>query len=320
MVVVQYRRLRYVSWTRRRTAGGSRDRSALSTRSAPASPSSPRQGCSTRARPRKHRRRSATTSARRGRSARGRRSAPRYISRKVRRVFRPGRRAPETMTEKRFAFVLAVVIMSLASVQAQRMSRAPSRADGLLVGRVVDTAGRPVGGAVVALSRRAAVERFSSAVRMPGPPQQDRVLTRADGFFVFRDLPLSTFSLTAAKPGYSEGAFGRRRPGGPAQELPVDRGGTAAGDCPAVVEARRHHRRRDRRSRRAADWHRHSVLQANGGQRRAAVRGRCARLDRRSRRSIDCRACRPATTWSPPRAGRSRFRCPLPTSPATAGS
>ena len=123
------------------------------------------------------------------------------------------------MTEKRFAFVLAVVIMSLASVQAQRMSRAPSRADGLLVGRVVDTAGRPVGGAVVALSRRAAVERFSSAIRMPGPPQQDRVLTGADGFFVFRDLPLSTFSLTAAKPGYSEGAFGRRRPGGPAQEL-----------------------------------------------------------------------------------------------------
>src|SRR6188472_2802321 len=123
------------------------------------------------------------------------------------------------MTEKRFAFVLAVVIMSLASVQAQRMSRAPSRADGLLVGRVVDTAGRPVGGAVVALSRRATVERFSSAVRMPAPPQQDRVLTRADGFFVFRDLPLSTFSLTAAKPGYSEGAFGRRRPGGPAQEL-----------------------------------------------------------------------------------------------------
>ena len=80
----------------------------------------------------------------------------------------------ETMTEKRFAFVLAVVIMSLASVQAQRMSRAPSRADGLLVGRVVDTAGRPVGGAVVALSRRATVERFSSAIRMPGAPQQDR--------------------------------------------------------------------------------------------------------------------------------------------------
>ena len=163
------------------------------------------------------------------------------------------------------------------------MSRAPSRADGLLVGRVVDTAGRPVGGAVVALSRRATVERFSSAIRMPGPPQQDRVLTRADGFFVFRDLPLSSFTLTAAKPGYSEGAFGRRRPGGPAQELHADRGGTAAGDCPAVVEARRHHRRRHRRGRRAADWRRDSVLRASGGQRRAAVRVGCARHDRRPR-------------------------------------
>jgi Carboxypeptidase regulatory-like domain len=128
------------------------------------------------------------------------------------------------MTENRFAFVrlaIAAAIMSLASVQAQRMPmpRAPIRTDGLLVGRVVDTAGRPVAGAVVVLSRRAAVERFSSAVRMPAAPQQDRVLTRQDGFFVFGDLPLSTFTLIAAKPGYSEGAFGRRRPGGPAQEL-----------------------------------------------------------------------------------------------------
>ena len=43
-------------------------------------------GCFTRARPRKHRRRSATTSARNGRLARGRPSAPRYISSEVRRV------------------------------------------------------------------------------------------------------------------------------------------------------------------------------------------------------------------------------------------
>ena len=86
MVVVQYRQARVVTSTRRRTAGGCRDRSALSTRSAPASPSSPRQGWASRVRPRKRRRRSATTSERRGRLARGRPSAPRYISRKVRRV------------------------------------------------------------------------------------------------------------------------------------------------------------------------------------------------------------------------------------------
>ena len=119
------------------------------------------------------------------------------------------------MTENRFAFVrlaVAALIMSLASLQAQRMPRAPIRTDGLLVGRVVDTAGRPVAGAVVVLSRRAAVERFSSAVRMPAAPQQDRVLTRQDGFFVFGDLPLS-LNLTAARPGYCGRAFDRRPAG-----------------------------------------------------------------------------------------------------------
>ena len=217
------------------------------------------------------------------------------------------------MTEKRFTFVrlaVAVVIMSLASVQAQRMSRAPSRADGLLVGRVVDTAGRPVGGAVVALSRRAAVERFSSAIRMPGPPQQDRVLTRADGFFVFRDLPLSSFTLTAAKPGYSAGAFGRRRPGGPAQEL-------------QLTEAE------PQREIALLLWKHGAITGVVTDEAGEPLIGIAIQSFRRTevngvRRfvagSIDCRACRPATTWSPPRAGRSRFRCPLPTSPATAGS
>jgi hypothetical protein len=106
-----------------------------------------------------------------------------------------------------------------APLHAQRMSRAPARADGLIVGRVVDTAGRPVAGAVVALSRRQPIERFPPPVPRTNATQPDRVLTGPDGFFVFRDLPLNSFTLTAAKPGYSDGAFGRRRPGGPAQEL-----------------------------------------------------------------------------------------------------
>ncbi len=119
--------------------------------------------------------------------------------------------------------VLAVfaLAMSLASIQAQRMPRMPPPADGLIVGRVVDAAGRPVGGAVVALTRSVAVERLSRAVRTARPPAPDRLLTGPDGFFVFRDLPPGSFTLTAAKPGYSEGAFGRRRPGGPSQQLPL---------------------------------------------------------------------------------------------------
>ena len=115
--------------------------------------------------------------------------------------------------------VVGAIALSLTSADAQRMPRPPARSDGLIVGRVVDTAGRTVAGAVVELSRRLAVERFSSRVQVPGAPPPDRVLTGQDGFFVFRDLPLNSFTLTAAKPGYSDGAFGRRRPGGPAQEL-----------------------------------------------------------------------------------------------------
>ena len=114
---------------------------------------------------------------------------------------------------------VGIAIMSLAPVHTQRISRPPARADGLIVGRVVDTAGRPVAGAVVALSRRAPADRFSPAGPRAGVPQPDRVLTGPDGFFLFRDLPLNAFTLTAAKPGYADGAFGRRRPGGPAQEL-----------------------------------------------------------------------------------------------------
>ena len=114
---------------------------------------------------------------------------------------------------------LVAVVLTLVPVQAQRMARVPAPADGLIVGRVVDTNGRAVGGAVVALVRSVAVERRSPAMRPTVPSPPDRVLTGQDGFFVFRDLPLGNFTLTAAKPGYAEGAFGRRRPGGAPQEL-----------------------------------------------------------------------------------------------------
>ena len=116
---------------------------------------------------------------------------------------------------------LLALVTALASVQAQRTTRGPGPAQGLIVGRVVDTTGRPVAGAVVALTRSVAVDRLSRGARPAAPPAPDRMLTGPDGFFVFRDLPLDSFTLTAAKPGYSEGAFGRRRPGGQSQQLPL---------------------------------------------------------------------------------------------------
>src|SRR5579862_8156328 len=71
---------------------------------------------------------------------------------------------------------------------------------GLILGSVVDAAtGRPVSGAIVTLQ---------------GVGNAPRAMTNASGQFVFRKLPKGRFGLTATKPGYVEGAYGRRRPGG----------------------------------------------------------------------------------------------------------
>ena len=80
---------------------------------------------------------------------------------------------------------------------------------GLIVGQVVDgESGRPVGGALVAMSG-------------PGMPSGSlpRILTGGDGRFVFRGLRRGNFNILVQKPGYAEGAHGRTRPAGPALPL-----------------------------------------------------------------------------------------------------
>jgi hypothetical protein len=82
---------------------------------------------------------------------------------------------------------------------------------GLILGQAVDAGSkRPISGALVTLSLAGYV------------PAQ--VLADAEGRFVFRDLPAGRFNLTATRPGYADGGFGRTRPSGPTQgiELAVD--------------------------------------------------------------------------------------------------
>jgi len=69
----------------------------------------------------------------------------------------------------------------------------------------------PIGAAIVALGGGGG-----------GPSAQDanRVLTDADGRFFISDVAAGSYSLTAEKPGYIQGAYGRRRPGG--TSLPLD--------------------------------------------------------------------------------------------------
>jgi protocatechuate 3,4-dioxygenase beta subunit len=84
----------------------------------------------------------------------------------------------------------------------------------LIAGRVVDAgSGAPVAGAIVSISGAALGSRLAP-----------RLLTDAQGRFLYRNLPAGTFRLTAVKAGFADGAFGRRRPEGPAQDMELRAG------------------------------------------------------------------------------------------------
>jgi uncharacterized protein (DUF2141 family) len=103
----------------------------------------------------------------------------------------------------------------LTTLVAQGLPASPPPDTGLIVGRVVDSAsGHPVAGAVVTLQGGAA----------SGPRRQPRAMTNGSGYFVFRKLTKGSYSLGATRPGYVDGAYGRRRPGGMPATLALDEG------------------------------------------------------------------------------------------------
>jgi Carboxypeptidase regulatory-like domain len=82
---------------------------------------------------------------------------------------------------------------------------------GLIYGQAIDgVSTRPVANALVTLM-------VSGSIPV-------RVLTDGDGRYTFRDVPKGGFSITASKPGYSDGAYGRLRPNGPSQSLQLTDG------------------------------------------------------------------------------------------------
>ena len=101
-----------------------------------------------------------------------------------------------------------------AATDSQR-SGTPPAAQGLIVGQVIDaTTGRPIPGAIVSVIGAAAGPMPEG--RSAGSP---RVISTSGGRFLFRDLPRGTFTVSAAKAGYVDGASGRRRPGGQSQSI-----------------------------------------------------------------------------------------------------
>jgi hypothetical protein len=63
---------------------------------------------------------------------------------------------------------------------------------------------------------------------LPGV-QPLRVMADGQGRFGFRDLPAGSFNLTATRPGWTDGAYGRTRPGGPTLPLRLTDGERASG-------------------------------------------------------------------------------------------
>jgi hypothetical protein len=101
----------------------------------------------------------------------------------------------------------------------------PGSGLGLLMGTVVDPlTDQPVPGSLVmlgggitpmgsAISPQFFQETLSSGNRL--------VLTDGQGRFMFSDLPKGTYTISVSKAGYTNGAYGRRRPLGPPQVLPL---------------------------------------------------------------------------------------------------
>jgi hypothetical protein len=87
---------------------------------------------------------------------------------------------------------------------------------GLIFGTVTEAdANRPVSGAIV-------------TVNLPGA-QPLRVMADAQGRFGFRSMPAGGFSLTATRPGWVDGAYGRTRPGGPTLPFTLAEGERVSG-------------------------------------------------------------------------------------------
>ena len=87
---------------------------------------------------------------------------------------------------------------------------------GVVFGQIMEAdSTSPVSGAIVTLN-------------LPSV-QPLRVMTDSQGRFGFRDLPAGRFNITASRPGWVDGAYGRTRPAGPALPLALADGERVSG-------------------------------------------------------------------------------------------
>jgi hypothetical protein len=126
--------------------------------------------------------------------------------------------------------VLALVIALAGHAGAQTIpanAAPPGPRTGMILGQVVDAVtGGPIPETIVTglvmgtvVDARDQQPVDLALVTLGGPQGRKAVLTDAKGRFVFLDLPAGPYSIQAVRAGYSDGAYGRRRPGGSEQIL-----------------------------------------------------------------------------------------------------
>lgn len=127
----------------------------------------------------------------------------------------------------------AVVFVGNVLLAQQGAAPAASAGTGLILGQIVDAdTGRGIASVLVVLAAPTAAptpvgeltEARPPAVPLPNAPGSRRVLTAADGRFVFRDLPRGRFTMSATAPAYVAGTFGQLRSQGPGQTLELGDG------------------------------------------------------------------------------------------------
>jgi hypothetical protein len=110
---------------------------------------------------------------------------------------------------------------SFAQTPAGSQPATPAGAESVLMGQVVEVRRGPIAGAVVTMSTGTSPAAMGA---MPSSTGGLATLTNSDGHFVFWNLPKGSYALSALAPGYVPGAYGRRRPGGPAQSIELTDG------------------------------------------------------------------------------------------------